>query len=66
MAYVSSIHSNWKRICLIVVIVYIKMSERCHKYMLTLEEDIPDSGDSMNKCEGNMSQVYTHTGRGYP
>ena len=27
------------------------VSDICHKYILTLEEDMPDSGDSMNKGE---------------
>ena len=51
MAYVTNIYSHWKRICLIVVIVRIKVSNICHKYILTLEDDMSDSGDSMNKGE---------------
>ena len=36
-----------------------------HKYIITPKEDMPDSGDSMNIGEWHMSQVYTHTGRGF-
>ena len=43
----------------------MKVSDICQKYILTLEEDMPDSGDSMNEGERHMSQVYTHFGGGY-
>ena len=36
------------------------MSDICHKYILTQEEDMPDSGDSMNEGEQHMSQVIWH------
>ena len=38
----------------------MKVSDICHKYILKLEEDMPDSSDSMNEGERHMSQFICH------